>query len=61
MFKKGQLVRTRYSGYYGVIKRVSDKANGLYYVTNTDQALGLWYRERELILIGNNFKFKGAK
>ena len=61
MFKKGQLVRTRHSGYYGVIKRVSNKVNGMYYVTNTDRAFGLWYRERELILIGNNFKFKGAK
>lgn len=41
MFKKGQLVKTRYSGYYGVIKRVSNKVNGMYYVTNTDLAFGL--------------------
>lgn len=61
MFKKGQLVKMRYSGYYGVIKRVSNKVKGMYYVTNTDLAFGLWHRERELILIGNNFKLKGAK
>lgn len=61
MFKKGQLVKTRDYGYYGVIKLVLDKVNGSYYITNPEWAFGLWYREHELELIGNNFKFKGAK
>ena len=61
MFKKGQLVKTKDYSYYGVIEQISNKVNGMYYVTNTDRAFGLWYRERELILIGNNFKLKGAK
>ena len=60
MFKKGQLVKTGYNG-YGVIRHVSDRLVGLYLITNPYWSFGMWYRENELTLIGNNFKFKGAK
>lgn len=60
MFKNGQLVKTKCNG-VGVIKHVSPIVAGRYLITNPYWSFGMWYRENELTLIGNNFKFKGAK
>lgn len=60
MFKKGQLVKTVW-GHYGIIKRVSNKVPASYYLTLPERCFGMWFREDEITLIGNNFKFKGAK
>nr|DAV78913.1 MAG TPA: hypothetical protein [Caudoviricetes sp.] len=59
MFKHGQLVKTKDCG-YGVIVRGS-KIPGRYFLTNPYWDFDMWFYEYELTLIGNNFKFKGAK
>lgn len=63
MFKKGQLVKTL-NGVYGVIEKESTVHQGYYLVRFLGEA-GLstawYYQPNELKLIGNNFKFKGAK
>ena len=63
MFKKGQLVKTAY-GSLGVIEKKSTVYRNSY-VVRFHQEHGLntaaHYLERELKLIGNNFKFKGVK
>lgn len=63
MFKRGQLVRTIY-GSLGVIEKKSTVYRNSY-VVRLHQEQGLntaaYYREYETKLIGNNFKFKGAK
>lgn len=61
MFKKGQLVKTKDYGYHGVIEQISNNINGRYYIGTPDGCFGMWCSEDELKLIGNNFKFKGAK
>lgn len=61
MFKKGQLVKVKDYGYYGAIERISSKVNGMCYIRTPNQRFGKWCFEDELTLIGNNFKFKGAK
>lgn len=58
MFKKGQLVKTKD---YGVIEQISNKVNGMCYIRTPNQRFGKWCFEDWLTLIGNNFKFKGAK
>lgn len=60
MFKKGQLVRTN-CGSYGVIRMVTEKVADSYYITNPSWDFGMRFYGSELKLIGNNFKFKGAK
>lgn len=60
MLKKGQLVKTKCNG-VGVIRHVSKRLVDLYLITNPYWSFGIWYRGHELTLIGNNFKFKGAK
>lgn len=63
MFKNGQLVRT-INGIYGVIEKESTVYLGAYIVRSLagDRLSTAWYyRPNELTLIGNNFKFKGAK
>lgn len=63
MFKKGQLVKTL-NGIYGVIEKESTVYLGAYIVRSLagDVLSTAWYyRPNELKLIGNNFKFKGAK
>lgn len=60
MFKKGQLVKTVWS-HYGIIKRVPNKVPGSYYLTHPEWCFDMWFHEDEITLIGNNFKFKGAK
>lgn len=60
MFKKGQLVKTN-GGSYGVIRMVSEKVSDSYYITNHSWDFGMWLYGSKLELIGNNFKFKGAK
>lgn len=63
MFKKGQLIRTIY-GSLGVIEKKSTVYRNSY-VVRFHQEHGLntaaYYREYEMKLIGNNFKFKGVK
>lgn len=63
MFKKGQLVKTL-NGVYGVIEKESIVRLGAYLVRflGGDGLSTAWYYQpNELKLIGNNFKFKGAK
>lgn len=63
MFRKGQLVKTMY-GSLGIIEKKSTVYRSSY-VVSLLRELGLsstaYYREYEMKLIGNNFKFKGAK
>lgn len=60
MFKKGQLVKTIH-GVLGVIIAASDKGEDLYVIFNISGNFGMRSHGSELKLIGNNFKFKGAK
>lgn len=62
MFKRGQLVKT-VDSYYCIVERESVVFLGTYMVRFLEKRLGAvdWFREDELTLIGNNFKFKGAK
>lgn len=63
MFKKGQLVKYA-DGKYGIIELKSALFPGEYLVT-VQKVRGVnsaaYIAERHLKLIGNNFKFKGAK
>lgn len=61
MFKKGQLVKTKDYDYYGVIEQISSKVSGMYHIYSPDRRFGKWCFGDEIKLIGNNFKFKGAK
>ncbi len=63
MFKKGQLVKTKRSGRYVLVLRDENEHD-------KDNIVAIWclvrkkngYTSRDnLELIGNNFKFKGAK
>ena len=63
MFKKGQLVRTIY-GSLGVIEMKSTVYRNSYIVRflgGDGLSTACYYQPNELELIGNNFKFKGAK
>ena len=62
MFKKGQLVKA-VNRYYCIVETESTSFKGTYRVCFIGKRLGAvdWFREDELELIGNNFKFKGAK
>ncbi|WFD55412.1 hypothetical protein JSSK01_65 [Escherichia phage JSSK01] len=61
MFKKGQLVKTKRGGQYVIVTQNEDE-----YSTAVDvwglvrKKHGYAFRDN-LTLIGNNFKFKGAK
>lgn len=61
MFKKGQLVKTKRGGQYVIVTQNEDE-----YSTDVDvwglvrKKHGYAFRDN-LTLIGNNFKFKGAK
>lgn len=63
MFRKGQLVKTMY-GEHGIIELKSNVFPGEYVVT-VQKVRGvnsqIYVEEENLKLIGNNFKFKGAK
>lgn len=61
MFKKGQLVKTKRSGHYAIVKRVSNEVPGIYYIAHPYWHFDLLVREDGIALIGNNFKFKGGK
>lgn len=63
MFKKGQLVKTL-NGVYGVIEKESTVYLGDYlarFLGVGGLSTAWYYQPNELKLIGNNFKFKGAK
>lgn len=62
MFKKGQLVKA-VNSYYCIVESESIVFPGTYRVRFIGKRLGAvdWLREDEIALIGNNFKFKGAK
>ena len=62
MFKKGQLVKAVNSNYF-IVESKSAVFPGAYRVSFIVDKLGrvTWFGEDELTLIGNNFKFKGAK
>lgn len=63
MFKKGQLVKT-INGIYGAVEKESTVYPGAYIVRSLcgdGLSTACYYRPNELKLIGNNFKFKGAK
>ena len=66
MFKKGQLVKTMY-GSLGIIEKKSTMYRSSYVVSllrghgEYGLSSAAYYREYEMKLIGNNFKFKGAK
>lgn len=63
MFKKGQLVKTIY-GIGGVVVKESTVYPGSFIIRYLGQE-GLtssgYFKADEMRLIGNNFKFKGAK
>lgn len=62
MFKKGQLVKTAYG--FGVVGKESVVYPGSYiirYIRWDGLTSSVYYEANELKLIGNNFKFKGAK
>ena len=62
MFKKGQLVKTMY-GSFGIIKKKSTVYRSSYVVSLLSEhglSSAAYYREYEINLIGNNFKFKGG-
>lgn len=63
MFKKGQLVKCT-DGEHGIIELKSNVFPGEYVVT-VQKVRGvnsqIYVEEKNLKLIGNNFKFKGAK
>lgn len=63
MFKKGQLVKCA-DGKHGIIELKSELFPGAYVVT-VQKVRGVnsvvYVVEENLQLIGNNFKFKGAK
>lgn len=62
MFKKGQLVKA-VDYYYCIVEKESVVFPGTYRVRFLVKRLGAvdWFREDELTLIGNNFKFKGSR
>lgn len=61
MFKKGQLVKTKHNG-NGVVKHVSRRVVDRYLLSSPEWDFDMYFQEREIVeLIGNNFKFKGAK
>lgn len=63
MFKKGQLVKTKRSGQYVLVLRDEnehDKDNIVTIWSLVRKKSGFALRDN-LKLIGNNFKFKGAK
>lgn len=62
MFKKGQLVKTKDYSYF-IVESESAVFLRAYRVSFIGEKLGrvTWFHEDELTLIGNNFKFKGAK
>lgn len=63
MFKKGQLVKSVH-GFVGVVEKESTVYLGSYivrYLGRGGLSSAHYYRSNELTLIGNNFKFKGAK
>lgn len=60
MFKKGPLVRITETGDFAVIFALH-KENNIYFAESlTGSYLTVLYAQ-DMILIGNNFKFKGAK
>lgn len=60
MFKKGQLVRITETGEFAVIFAFH-KENSIYFAESlTGSYLTVLYAQ-DMELIGNNFKFKGAK
>lgn len=61
MFKKGQLVRDKFSGDLFTVIKPELMRSGLVEVNSVaGHSKGL-LRKCDLKLIGNNFKFKGAK
>ena len=63
MFKKGQLVKTIY-GNFAIIEKKSTVYRSSYVVSLLREhglSCVAYYREYEIKLIGNNFKFKWAK
>lgn len=61
MFKKGQLVRITETGKLAVISFVHRKECSVYFAKSlTGSYLTVLYAQ-DMELIGNNFKFKGAK
>lgn len=63
MFKKGQLVKTIY-GTYVVVEKESAGYPGTFiirYLGTEGLASPGYLKADEITLIGNNFKFKGAK
>lgn len=61
MFKKGQLVRITKTGELAVISFAHHKECSVYFAKSlTASYLTVLYAE-DMELIGNNFKFKGAK
>ena len=66
MFKKGQLVKTvhGFGSVIGVVERESTVYPGSYivrYFRRDGLTSTVYFKDSELELIGNNFKFKGAK
>lgn len=61
MFKKGQLIRVTETGELAVISFVRHKECSVYFAKYlTASYLTVLYAQ-DMELIGNNFKFKGAK
>lgn len=62
MFKRGQLVKAVNNNYF-IVESESAVFPRAYRVSFLGERLGAvtWFREDELTLIGNNFKFKGVK
>lgn len=61
MFKKGQLVRDKLSGNLFTVIKPELMLSGFVEVNSVTGCVRGLLRKYDLTLIGNNFKFKGAK
>lgn len=61
MFKKGQLVRITETGELAVISFVHHKECSVYFAKSLAGSYLTVLYAQDMELIGNNFKFKGAK
>lgn len=61
MFKKGQLVKTKRGGQYVIVTQDEDECSIVVDVWGLVRKKNGFALRDNLELIGNNFKFKGAK
>lgn len=61
MFKKGQLVKILHTGELAVISFIHHRECSVYFAKSLTKSYLTVLYEQDMKLIGNNFKFKGAK